>query len=201
MVLRQIGGPAKVTETMRQLGLAGIRLDRTIRELLNDISTEIDPRTHNLDYAALQTLFDSEEDVKARFQDETIVRSAIQSATDGRDCATPREIARLYAQIATHTCASQDSCQAILKTLERQQLRTRLPRDLPANTRFCHKTGSLGPGTVCNDTGLLYLGERAIAVAVLSKQVRQEPALTNTTHARIGRAIYDYYASGRDAGF
>ena len=193
MVLAQVGGPAAVTATMAELGLPSIRLDRTIRQLLADISAAVEPRTQGLDYHALEALFTENEEVQARFRDRAAVQAGIRAATEGRDQATPQDIARLYAQIARSECASPDSCAAILKTLERQQLRGRIPRELPPGVRCCHKTGTLGPGKVTNDTGLLFIQDRPIAVAVLSREVTQEPYETNTAIARIGRIVYDHY--------
>lgn len=194
LVLSQIGGPQAVTATMRQLGLGHIHLDRTIRQLLGDIAAQIEPRTVGLDYDSLQTLY-SEEEVAVKFRSLESVRAAIHATTQEQDTATPRDIARLYAQIARHECASPESCEAILTTLERQVLRGRLPRELPSNTRVCHKTGTLGYGTVTNDSGLIYVQEKPVAVAVLSRDVQQAPARTNTAISHVGRAVYEHFAS------
>ena len=194
LVLQQVGGPQAVTAVMRELGLTEIRLDRTIKELLADISEAIDPRTRGLDYHALDKLFAETPNLQARFRDAEAVRAGIATATSGRDEATPRQMAALYGQIARTACATPESCKAIIKTLERQQLRGRLPRELPPGIRCCHKTGTLGPGTVTNDSGLIFIGERPIAVAVLSRAVVQPPAKTNTAIARIGRLVYDHFA-------
>jgi beta-lactamase class A len=194
LVLAQVGGPAAVTATMRELGLPNIRLDRTIRQLLADVVSPIEPRTVGLDYDALQTLY-AEEEVAAKFRDADAVRAAIREATQDRDVATPRDIARLYAQIERNECASAESCEAIRTTLERQVLRGRLPRELPPNTKVCHKTGTLGYGAVTNDSGLIYINDKPVAVAVLSRDVVQPPAQTNTAIAHIGRAVYDHFAA------
>jgi beta-lactamase class A len=195
LVLNQLGGPSAVTSTMAELGLPAIHLDRTIRRLLDDISSAIDARTHGLDPTALEQLFEANKALKAKFRDPDTVRAGIKTATEGRDTSTPRDIARLYAQIARNECAAPATCAAILKTLERQQLRNRLPRELPPYTRCAHKTGTLGPGTVTNDSGLIFLEDTPISVAVLSREVVQDPAQTNTAIARIGRVVYDYFTT------
>jgi len=195
LVLAELGGPEAVTATMATLGLPEIQLNRTIRQLLGDIQACIDSRTQGLDFHALTALFDSDAELVARFHDPERVRAAIRQTTVGKDEASPRAIAHLYGQIAQSACASASSCAAILQTLERQQLRGRLPRDLPPNTRFCHKTGTLGPGTVTNDSGLLFVDQKPIAIAVLSREVVQAPSKTNTDIARIGRAVYDHFAA------
>jgi len=194
LVLQRVGGPAKVTATMRKLGLNGITLDRTIKALIKAVHAKIDPAAAKLDYFKFQERLEGDHALAERFRDPERVFTAVHEATEGLDIATPRDIARLYGQIQRAECASAESCAAILKTLERQQLRGRLPRNLPAHTRCCHKTGTLGDGNVCNDTGLIYVGERPIAVAVLSKDVKQEAQETNSAIARIGRTVYDHFA-------
>jgi len=193
LVLKRVGGPAKVTAVMRKLGLSDITLNRNIKSLIKDVYVPIDPAAAKLDYYRFQALMESNKEAAERFRDPERVYSAVHEATQGRDVAAPRDIARLYGQIHRGECASAESCAAMLKTLERQQLNGRLPRNLPPHTRCCHKTGTLGSGAVCNDTGLIYIGERPIAVAVLSKDVRQEAQETNTAIARIGRAVYDHF--------
>jgi beta-lactamase class A len=195
LILQEIEGPEAVTDSMRTLGLDNIRLDRTIQQLLEDVHIAIDPVARGLGYFELESLFESDENVAAIYRDDRRIFAGVHDATVDKDVASPRDIARLYGHIARNECASADSCAAIMKTLERQQLRGRLPRNLPPHTRCCHKTGTLGNGNVCNDTGLIFVGDRPIAVAVLSKDVKQEPADTNTAIARIGRIVYDHFAA------
>ncbi len=194
LVLSLVGGPAGVTSVMRELGLADIRLDRTIRQLLTDIHLAIDPNAGRLDYHELEALLKTDDRVRAIFRDSARGFDAIQAATADRDEATPRDIARLYKLLARGECASKESCDTAMETLERQQLRGRLPRNLPPNVRCCNKTGTLGNGTVCNDTGLIFVDDRPVAIAVLSRDVKQVPSETNAAIARIGRAVYDHFA-------
>ena len=195
LVLSHIGGPTAVTACMTNIKLPSIRLDRTIRQLLADISEAVEPTTRGMDYHEVTTFLEANPEISARFQDAAVVRTAIVQATAGRDEASPRDIARLYARLVRQECLTPESTQAALKILERQQLRNRLPRELPPNTRTCNKTGTLGPGTVTNDSGLIYIGDHPIAIAVLSRNVVQPPADTNSAVARIGRIVYDYYAA------
>jgi hypothetical protein len=162
--------------------------------LIRDIHTAIDPIAAKLSYQKLQKRLDADPELLERFRDPDLVFAAVHETTAGRDVATPQDMARLYGMIHRGECATAESCEQILKTLERQQLRGRLPRDLPAYTRCRHKTGTLGVSNVCNDTGLIYIQDRPIAVAVLSKDVKQEPHLTNTMIAHIGRTVYDHFA-------
>jgi len=193
LILNEIQGPESVTATMRALGLPTIRLDRTIQQLLSEVHFAIDPMVQGLDFFELEALFETNEELAGVFRDSDRVLAGIRVAAHTKDVASPRDLARLYGLIARHECASSGSCEAILKTLERQLLRGRLPRNLPPHTRCCHKTGTLGNGNVCNDAGLMFVGDRPISVAILSKDVKQDPAATNTAIARIGRIVYDHF--------
>ena len=195
LILERIGGPAVVTQAMRNLGLNDIRLDRNIHDLITDISVAMDPLFAGKTYKEIEKLYLERPELIARMREPERISMGMKEATNDKDIATPLDINRLYARIARNECASPSSCLEILKTLERQQLRTRLPRELPTYTKVCHKTGTLGSGAVSNDSGLIYVGEKPIAVTVLSKEILQEARLTNTVIAEIGRAVYEYFSS------
>jgi beta-lactamase class A len=188
--------PEAVTQTMRDLGLNAVRVDRRIRDLLGDICRALDPRMDGLKYGEWDALVEKFPDLKEKDRDLNEGRRAVNEAASDRDTANARDIARLCAQIARNECASEESCAAMLDILDKQQLNGRLPRDLPAFTRFPHKTGTLGSGAVVNDAGILFLKDEPIAaVAVLSRDVRNPIYETNTALARIGRAVYECYES------
>ena len=195
LILERIGGPAAVTQSMRNLGLTDIRLDRGINDLISDISVAMDPLFADKSYQEIEKLYLERPELISRMREPERIGMGMRKATCDKDIATPLDINRLCARIARNECASPSSCLEILKTLERQQLRTRLPRELPTYTKVCHKTGTLGSGAVSNDSGLIYVGEKPIAVTVLSKEIQQEARLTNTVIAEIGRAVYDYFSS------
>jgi beta-lactamase class A len=187
-------GPARVTQAMRDLGLDDIRVDRPIRDLIGDILAALDPRLKGICYSDWDAIKEQHPDIAAKDKDLTEGRRAVNEAAASQDVATPRAIARLCAQIAENRCATEQSCKAMLDILDEQQLNGRLPRDLPAFTRFPHKTGTLGSGAVVNDAGILYLEDKPVAsVAVLSRDVKNPIHETNTAIAAIGRAVYDSY--------
>lgn len=185
--------PAHVTKTMRALGLPNIRVDRPIRDLLRDIRAALDPRLADMRFGEWDALCAQHPDLKPKSESLDEARRAVNEAASDRDTATARDMARLCAQIALGECASRESCEAMLAILNEQQLNTRLPRDLPAFTKFPHKTGTLGSGAVVNDAGILYRKEEPVAaVAVLSRDVRNPIYETNAALARIGRAVHDW---------
>ena len=80
---------------------------------------------------------------------------------------TPKETARLLESIERGTAASKASCDAMLRTLRRQQLGARrLPHfiDVPVG----HKTGD--GGTIANDVGVVYAKSGPIVVAFFATQ-------------------------------
>ena len=186
--------PAGVTAAMRELGLNGIRVDRPIRHLIGDILSALDERMKDVKLVDWEALLEQHPDLKEKDENLDEGRRAINEVAADKDTATPRDIARLCAQISRNECATEESCEAMLEILNKQLLNGRLPRDLPAFTKFPHKTGTLGSGAVVNDAGVLYLKKEPVAaVAVLSRDVRNPNHETNSAIAAIGCAVYDYY--------
>lgn len=194
LALARAGGPVGVTEAMRALGRDSIRVDRTIAGLLGDFFSALDPSLAGMKYGEWDARCAAVEGLKERSEDLDAVREAVNRTAGERDTATVRDMARLCAQIARNECAGAASCAAMIDILNKQQLNGRLPKRLPAFTKFPHKTGTLGSGAVVNDVGILYKkGEPVASVAVLSRDNRT--LLHDTEHAlaRLGRAVYDYY--------
>jgi len=196
IILEAVGGPAAVTATMRELGLNGIRVDRTIGELLAAYFTALDPGLDGMVYGQWKAREDAIPGLKERSENVALVRDAVAVATAGHDLATPRDMARLNAMIAKNECASPESCAGMLEILGRQQFNGRLPRHLPPFQKLPHKTGTLGAGAVVNDAGLLYFaGEPVAALAVFCREMRDPIYATETRLAQIGRTVWDHYAA------
>jgi beta-lactamase class A len=185
-----------VNEAMRALGHKYIRIDRNIAALIGDLIAATDPLCIGVAYSEWEGFLEEHPEIKAKDRDLHLARTVVNETAADRDVATVREIARLCAQIAHSECADLESCKAMTKILEKQQLNGRLPRDLPAFTKFPHKTGTLGSGAVVNDAGVLYLNEEPVAaVAVLSRDVKNPIHETNSAIAAIGQAVYGAYGS------
>ncbi len=193
MILQRLDAD-EVTQAMQALGLKNIRVERTIARLLGDYFTAFDPGLADMKYGEWDTYCERIPGLKERGEDPEAIREAVNKAATERDTATVRDMAHLCAQIVQNQCAGEASCEAMLEILNKQQLNSRLPRHLPPFTKFPHKTGTLGCGAVVNDAGILYLdGKPAAAIAVLSRDVRDLQYETETTLAKIGRAVYDFY--------
>lgn len=191
--------PRQVTSAMRELGLPSIQVDRTLRELLNNVFTTLDPRLEGLTTATWRDQVDGNPEMRAAAEDLNELRHAVNQATRDRDVATPRAIARLLAQIATDRCADAGSCQSMRDILNEQQLNARLPRDLPAFSKLPHKTGTFGAGAVVNDAGILMLhGDPVATIAVLSRDLRSPKYETEAALARVGRIVFDHYVMIRE---
>jgi beta-lactamase class A len=183
-----------VTATMQELGLQNIHCDRTIQRLIGDFFAALDPRLAEMKFGEWDVIVQKYPELKQKGEDLTLVREAVNVSASVQDTASVRDMARLCGQIASNSCASEASCEAMLEIMDRQVLNGRLPRHLPPFTRFPHKTGTLGSGAVVNDAGILYLQEKpAATIAVLSRDMRSPIMDTETAMARIGRCVYDYY--------
>lgn len=186
--------PGEVTRTMRELGLKNIRADRSIAALIGDYFIALDPELKAMKYGEWDKYCERVPGLKERGKDLAIIREAVNAAASDMDTASVRDMANLCAQIAECRCASTESCEAMLDIMNKQVLNGRLPRHMPQFTRFPHKTGTLGSGAVVNDAGILYIDDKpAASIAVLSRDVRDPIAETETTLARLGRAVYDHY--------
>ncbi|MEK7831442.1 MAG: serine hydrolase, partial [Acidobacteriota bacterium] len=130
-------GAENVTATMRKLGLSDIRVDRTTFELIRDYLALID------EAAAGKT----KQQLMNRPQLNTsspdrVAKADAEFAKIMKDVASPDDMARLLDMIVKGKAANETSCQQMMTILNRQQFNHRLPRYLPENTGFAHKTGT-----------------------------------------------------------
>lgn len=186
-------GIQRVNEEMRALGLEGINVSRTIQGQINAIYSQIDSRFSYCKFGEHEGLVNADPSLKSKLHDLDCLRSSIAEAFGEKDTASPHELSLLLAQIANRTCASDDSCHAMLDIMGRQCLNTRLPRFLPAFTKLPHKTGTYGFGVVVNDIGILYDGETPrFAISVLSTDLQNPIYETEEIIGKIGRCVYDH---------
>ncbi len=193
-VLRRIG-IARVNEEMRALGLSNIDVHRTIQGQIDAIYALVDSRFGQCRFGEHESLVNSDPELKVKIHDATSVRAAIKEAFEKHDIASPMDLSNVLAKIARKECASEDSCQAMLDIMGRQCLNTRLPRFFPAFTKFPHKTGTYGFGTVVNDIGILFQEETPrFAISVLATDLQDPIYETEEAVGKIGRAVYDTMA-------
>jgi beta-lactamase class A len=181
--------PAKVTAGMRELGIDGIRVDRTVDQLIGDFMGLANPVMRGK----------TSRDV---FTDPSLVQgtqvwdnegAARAFSEDLRDVATPRAMTELLLKIHRSEAASEASCAQMLGILRTQQFTQRIPRYLPEGTAFAGKTGTIGFTT--NDTGIIFAGDQTIALTVYTLLPNLEVPRFKAEQAigEIAREIYDYF--------
>lgn len=118
-------------------------------------------------------------------------QDAIRVPRSSDNLMSPSDVARLLEAILRSDRASEASRRQMLEILRKQRLNDRLPALLPKGLVFPHKTGSL-PGVV-NDAGILFLGDRPIVIAVLTKGVKDNRDGVRLAN-RVGEAVYVHFA-------
>lgn len=182
------GGAEAVNQRLAELGVSGIRVDRSTRELIADYLgiKKLPPReTSSLEeFSALDK----------KNSDNHREKAAKKFAKDPRDTATPEGMVRLLQLIWAGTALSPENTTLLKNTMlacETGLLRIR--GMLPPGTEVADKTGTIGGST--NDVGVVSLPENAgqIAVAVFVKDSKLAVADREKVIAQIGRAAYDYF--------
>ena len=179
-------GAENVTATMRKLGLNNIRVDRTTFELIRDYLALID------DAAAGKT----KQQLLNRPQlntssPERVVKADAEFAKIMKDVASPDDMAKLLDMIVKGKAASEASCQQMMTIMNRQQFNHRLPRYLPENTSFAHKTGTIGSTT--NDAGVMFVRGNPIALVVFTVDKRTGRGEVEEQMGRLARVVYDFF--------
>jgi len=179
-------GAENVTATMRRFGLNNIRVDRTTFELIRDYIALIDESAKDKTKQQLMS--------RPRLNTATPERVAKADAEFSRimkDVASPHDMARLLEMIVKGKAASEDSCRQMMTILNRQQFNQRLPRYLPENTGFAHKTGTIGSTT--NDAGVMFVRGNAVALVVFTMDKRAGRGEVEEQMGRLARVVYDFF--------
>jgi len=187
LVLKAAGGPAVVTARMRELGIAGIRVDRpTIQLIAEWLGVALPP--------------ESEWSPK-RFGElaRAVTPEARRAAgeafdKDPRDTATPEGMARLLQLIWKREALGEAATAQLLDIMLRCETGpARLKGMLPPDTPVMHKTGTIGGSA--NDVGIVTLPGDAghVAIAIFIKQSTRTADERDRTIAQIARATYDYF--------
>jgi len=186
ILLRLAGGPEAVTAKMRELGIAGINVNRPTVNLIADWEGATLPPENQWNADAWSKMFeavpeDQEKQAHARFND------------DPRDTAQPDAMAALLEKIWHKQLHKPESADLLLDILYRCRTGdARIKGILPPGTDVAHKTGSIG-GTV-NDVGVITLPDGAghVVLALFVKK-GTKPEASERAIAQISRAVYDYF--------
>jgi beta-lactamase class A len=186
--LHLAGGGAAVTARMRALGIEGINVNRSTRELIADWLgiQNLPPRgEHTLaGYSALAKAVTPEQAKEANSKFNA----------DPRDTSTPSGMARLLERIWKKDCLKRESAELLYDIMRRCRTGdARLKGLLPKGTEVAHKTGSIG-GTA-NDVGIITLPDNAghVAIAAFVKVATKDMAERERAIAEVARAVHDFF--------
>lgn len=192
LVLEAAGGGVAVTDAMRSLGFPGIRVDRPTLNLIADyIGIEGLPAREAL------TLERYREIVEA-VPPHTREAAATTFHLDGRDAASPREMAGLLAGIWEDHFLSAEMSALLRDIMERCRTGgNRIRGMIPPYVTTANKTGTIG-GTL-NDVGAIELpdGGGWIVVVGFIKDSTAPNTQREAAIAHASRAVYDYFNLNR----
>lgn len=169
-LLRTMGGPARVMTLLRRLGIAGVDVSRSMREL----GSALDDAKG--DGAAVST--------KSRF------------LADARDVASAEALADLLVRLVRGELLDPTSTRFLLETIGRCRTGPdRLRAGIPAGVALAHKTGTMDKVGTVNDVGVVTLpgGHGRVVVAVLISDSARGTEAAERTIAAVGRAVYAAY--------
>jgi beta-lactamase class A len=183
-----VGGPDKVTEAMRRLGLASINVTGQAFDWFRALASEMDP-----EYAML-----SPEDLFTKWYpplSPVALANARENFHFNGNCpfslANVRDIGRLLEMIWLDKCANQASCEEMRRILRLQILRTRIPKYL-FGAIVAHKTGDFDP-FIANDVGVIEpYGRPPIIVCFFSTHHRGIWANLEDGIARMSEKVWEY---------
>jgi beta-lactamase class A len=114
----------------------------------------------------------------------------------GLGSTTAREMVDLLEKLHRGELVSPEACKSMLEHLKKCEDKDKLSRFLPPKTVVAHKTGSLDQ--VRTDAGILYLPGGPVAVCVLTAENEDKSWQAdndgNLLCAKVGKAVYDYFA-------
>ena len=187
--LRLAGGPAAVTRFVAQLGIDGMRVDRSTADLLRDFYG-IEPGRQNL--AEVVRLANSD---PAR-----AITPKADFEADPLDKSTPRAMLGLLAGLYQGKALSATSTEFLLGVMARTVTKPeRLGALLPKETNIAHKTGTIGG--VVNDVGYVTLPDgRRFAIVVFTRGSETPAVDRERAVAEVARTLYDYFLLQPGAG-
>jgi beta-lactamase class A len=171
IVLAKVG-PDNVNARLRGLGIEGMTVGRSCREMIRDYQRAV-----------------------AGLRDREERRQAIAAYSDDPDdAATPSAMNALLEKIVRREILDPDGCDLLLSIMRKCETgEARIKGLLPRGTDIAHKTGTIA-GTV-NDCGLIVLpdGRGRIVLTVFSKNFMGKTEDVEALIAGIARLAYDCF--------
>jgi beta-lactamase class A len=183
----KVGGPARVTAAMRELGFKTIESRITSFEWFRALYATADPS-----YATLGPLELFRKgpagDAASRWKFHIEARSPY-------GLSSAREMGQLLERIYKNEVASKASCELMIDMMGRQVYSTRLPRYL-GGYRVPHKTGDLLP-FIGNDVGYILSPTIHLVIVVFDRRHRGDPVALEDTIGRIAEAAKSFFELAR----
>ena len=186
MAFNAVGGPQRVTQTMRELGLNGITATGTAFDWFRGLGEVSDPAWAKLTPAEL---FD-----RGYPQVPTRQADVERFHFEGKHpfgLSTARDMGRLLEMIARNQVASPQSCAEMLRILRSQQMNTRIPKYI-AGAATPHKTGDFPP-YIANDVGLIESPRARTVIVVFDQHHKGIYANLEDAVARISEQVWDFF--------
>lgn len=187
MLLTRVGIPA-VNARLRAIGIDGITVDRTIRELLLDYEVGESAPYRNLGPAAFAKVYEG----LAAENPAALEAAERDFPKKPADKATALAMRALLEKIFRREILDPAGCALILKVMGGCQTGGRRIKGLlPAGTPVAHKTGTIG-GTI-NDCGIIDLPDGLGHVAVCFLSAGTDPDRTEDIIALVAKTAYDFF--------
>ncbi len=187
ILYEKVGGPARVTAAMRELGFKTIESRITSFEWFRALSATADPSYAELDPLQLFRKGGAG-DAASRWKFHTEARYPY-------GLSSAREMGQLLEKIYRNEVASKASCELMIDMLGRQVYSTRLPRYL-GGYRVPHKTGDFLP-FIGNDVGYILSPQIHLVVVVFDRRHRGDPVAFEDTIGRIAEAAKSFFELSR----
>jgi beta-lactamase class A len=185
MVLDVLGGPAAVDAVLQALGIKGLHIRHTTRDLLWGVfpSTEL----------AL-----TEPDILRVVAQEHLTRRDTDIAPSAAtNTGTPAALNQLMLMIEQGEAATAESTAVMRQILTRQTYNHRLPLYWPEDIVFAHKTGTLS--TMRGDCGIAYFPGHVLAISAIVETVdaslplsAEMQAAGDALLATVGAAVWQW---------
>ncbi len=188
MCIEAAGGAKAVTDRMREIGIEGLRVDRSTLELIADlVGIEGLPNRDELNPKAFDALVEAIPDADQKAASEAY-------GSDPEDTSTPEAMAMLLQKIWKGEILSRESSDYLIDIMSRCETgEGRLKGMLPPDTVVAHKTGTAGGTT--NDVGIVTLPNDAghVVVVAFVKESSLPVVEREKAIAEVARAAHDYF--------
>jgi beta-lactamase class A len=204
-ILLERVGAENVTNTMRQLGLRKINVNRTVRLMMCDYTGIDDPRQRSLRGEAFEKMYDARPAAAYygrmwRDPSAPIPDAVKKFNADPQDVASPNDLSTLMRSIFEGKVVSPDASRQMLDIMLQTRFFPELtPGLLPAGTRVARKAGTLP--TSLGETAIIYLPDDKghVIVTVMDNNLRETRETGSRFIAQVARAAYDHFTSGTPA--